>query len=1115
MRSWFALVFAASGGAALIYEVTWTRLLTLQLGHGVAAASTVLAAFMGGLAVGSALGGRYGAALDPSRALRTYAVLELLVGVLALVLPYELRALDPLLARAYADGAGGTSFGVLRLATSLLLLSVPAAAMGATFPIASRWFVQHAGHAARDAGNLYAANTIGAAVGALAAGFVLLPFLGLAGATWVGVALNIVAAGGAWQIAKTTASAHATAAAPLSVAVGTPPADTGAASRTNAALRQPHPSASVGVSPSLAKGQVDLRRAKSDGARPARTRRARAAQALQGHREDAAAQPSRRRRGLAAAALGISGFASLTLQVVWTRLLALMLGPTTYAFSTMVAVFIAGLAVGAALAARFMARPRSAATAQPIVGLAICLALSVGFAAAAAIFVDRGMLAVAAVVARPDVTFAEVVIRQALIAIALLAPMTIAFGAAFPFAVAVATRDTDTVTADLGFIYAVNTAGAITGALASGFVLIPWLGLHGTIRTVTIVGAIGAIGILAMDRGVRRVSFAGAAIAVAVLALGILLPPWDRLLLSSGAYKYAAVMQAPDLRLGLSAGELLYYGEGPSGTVAVRRAGGTTSLSIDGKVDASNAGDMLTQRLLAHVPLLLHPNPRKVAILGLGSGVTLGSALTHPLERADVLEISPEVVEASRYFDVENHRAMADPRTRLIVGDGRTHLLLTRDKYDVIVSEPSNPWMAGIASLFTREFFAAARDRLEPDGVLCQWAHTYDISTQDLRSIVATFVSVFPDGTLWLVGDGDVLLVGSRSPLDSRIASVAQSWQRPRVAADLASVGVLQPFHLLSMFIAQGAGLAAWAGDAPVQSDNRAALEFSGPQSIFGRASADNAMLLRELGARPGARPAAVEQALATATPADRRDRGWMLLSADAFRPAYTDFVQAAEQDPKDLRTLEGLIRASAPLKRSGETRALLSRLAADPTGLSAKLALSRLLASEGAYDEAVSIPLGILQGDPGNVPALEQMASVLSDLGDAERMKPVVARLRAEAPSSEAAHYYSAALLFMEDRTDLALNEARRVLAVNPRHAKAHNLMGACLASLGQREQARAAFHASIAADPRDPATYANLATLELQSGNRIQAAKYFAEALTIDPGSEAARRGLAETSR
>ncbi|HXG89275.1 MAG TPA: fused MFS/spermidine synthase [Vicinamibacterales bacterium] len=1065
MRGAFALIFAASGAAALIYEVTWTRLLTLQLGHGVAAASTVLAAFMGGLAAGSAIGGRRGAALEPVRALRVYAGLEIGVAVLALILPFELRGLDPLLASTYADGAGGTAFAVLRLVTSLLLLSIPAAAMGATFPIASRWFVQHAGTAARDAGRLYAANTIGAAIGALLAGFLLLPFLGLAGATWVGVALNVIAAAGAWSIARSAVPASAANLA--RVAVGDP----------------------------------------QGGASPARKRSPRVAR---GERVLDAGEPRPAQRALAATALGISGFASLTLQVVWTRLLALMLGPTTYAFSTMVAVFIGGLAVGAAIASRLAARSR-----QPLTGLSLCLALSVGCAAGSVLLVDRGFLSVAEVVSRADATFVSVLTRQALIAIVLLAPMTIAFGAAFPFAVAVATRRDDRVSADLGFIYAINTAGAIVGALLAGFVLIPTVGLHGTIRVVTIVGAIGSLVILLLGHVNGRARLVAGTTAVAVLLLGAFLPTWDRLLLSSGAYKYASVMEGQDLRTGLTAGEVLYYGEGPSGTVAVRKVGGTTSLSIDGKVDASNAGDMLTQRLLAHMPMLLHPDPKRIAILGLGSGVTLGSALTHPIAHADVLEISPEVVEASRYFDAENHRAAVDPRTNIIVGDGRTHLLLTRQTYDVIVSEPSNPWMAGIASLFTREFFQAARDRLAPGGVLCQWAHTYDISTRDLQSIAATFVSVFPDGTLWLVGDGDVLLIGSNAPLGPRMDGMAQAWHRPGVAADLASVGAREPFQLLSMFVAEGQALAAWAANAPVQSDDRAALEFSGPQSAFGRNAADNAALLRTLAATTPTRPAAVANALAGATPAALRDRGLMLSRADAVRPAYDDFVRALERDPHDAQALEGLIRTAGPQQRGSEARLFLTRLAADPAHQEAKLALSRLLASAGVIDDAVRIPLAMLQTNAGNVAALEQLASVLSDVGDTERMKPVVARLRLEAPSSEAAHYYSAALLFMENRTPLALTEARRVIALNPRHAKAHNLIGACLASLGQHEESRTAFKASLAADPRDPATYANLGTLEMQTGHRAQAAKYFAEALSIDPTSEAARRGWADATK
>ena len=167
----------------------------------------------------------------------------------------------------------------------------------------------------------------------------------------------------------------------------------------------------------------------------------------------------------------------------------------------------------------------------------------------------------------------------------------------------------------------------------------------------------------------------------------------------------------------------------------------------------------------------------------------------------------------------------------------------------MIVSEPSNPWMAGIASLFTREFFEGARARLAPGGVLCQWAHTYDISNADLRSIVATFLSVFPDGTLWLVGDADVLLVGSTEPLDARIAGIAAAMQRPGVAEDLASVGVKGPFSVTSLFVADGAALKAWANGAPLQTDDRSALEFSGPRSIFGTARDDNATALRELAA--------------------------------------------------------------------------------------------------------------------------------------------------------------------------------------------------------------------------------------------------------------------------
>ncbi len=1082
----FLLIFAASGAAALVYEVTWTRLLTLQLGHGIAAASTVLAAFMGGLALGSALGGRRGRGLPPHRALAVYAGLEMAIAILALLLPWQLQALEPLLIRAYANGDGGLAFGLLRLVSSLILLSVPAMAMGATFPVASRWTVRHAARAATDAGGLYAANTVGAALGAMLAGFVLLPNLGLSGATWTGVLLNVVASGGAFWIRWAALKGGPYEDIPeQEVRRGRPP---GSPTRTP----PPHGAVVRRGDRGPARGGGPLGQPKS-----ARTE----GQSLGSGRTGG--QP-----WLAAIALGLSGFSSLALQVVWTRLLALVLGPTTYAFSIIVTLFIAGIAIGSAAGSRLASRTR-----QPVFGLTLCVVCSMGLALVAAAAVDWSLLAMARAVAQPGAGFRDVILRQVLLVAGLLMPMTIAFGAAFPFAVAVAAPSDDTVVSDLGLVYAVNTAGAILGSLAAGFGLIPWLGLQGSIRLIAVTAAVGAaaLAILAGLRG--RARLAVVACVGIVVAGALTLPPWNRLLLSSGAYKYASSLRGPDLETALTAGELRYYREGAAGTVAVRDLTGTTSLAIDGKVDASNSGDMLTQRLLAHVPLLLHAAPRQVAILGLGSGVTLGSALRHPVDRATVLEISPEVVEASHFFRKENHEALADPRTRLVVGDGRTHVMLGREQYDVIVSEPSNPWMAGIASLFTRNFFLAARNRLAPGGILCQWAHTYDISNEDLRSIVATFLSVFPGGTLWLVGDGDILLLGSNEPLEPKLSAMGAAWQRPGVADDLAAVGVQRPFAVLSLFIAEGSTLAGWAGNAPMQTDDRAQLEFSGPRSVFSRSSDDNPESLRGLASGHG-RPQTVEAALDAARAADWRDRGWMFLRADAFRPAYDDFRRALAEDPTDARSFEGLLRASVLVRRGPETKTLLTSLASDPGNSAAKLALSRLLAAEGAYGEAVRIPLGLLQANSGGLPALEQLASVLSDAGDAERLAPVVARLRIEAPGSEAADYYAATLLFMQDRQELAANAARAVIARNPGHARAQNLLGAALASLGERDGARSAFQASLKADPRDSATYANLGTLELQAGNRHAAAQHFASALIVDPLSEAARRGLADAT-
>jgi spermidine synthase len=633
---------------------------------------------------------------------------------------------------------------------------------------------------------------------------------------------------------------------------------------------------------------------------------------------------------------------------------------------------------------------------------------------------------------------------------ALLLPLTIALGAAFPIALRAAAHDRDHAAADIAYVYAANTIGAIAGSLAGGFLLLPALGVQRTITAAATVSAIGGTALVILARA-GRAATAGLAFAAAALVAGAWqVRTWDPVLMSSGAYKYAPYVEGADFESALSAGTLLYYKDGAAATVSVRRVAGTVSLAIDGKVDASNAGDMLTQKLLGHLPLLLHAHPQRVAIIGLGSGVTLGAALEHPVARADMLEISREVVAASRFFDRENGRALDDPRTKLIVGDGRTHMLLGRGGYDVIVSEPSNPWMAGIASLFTREFFAAAAAALTADGILCQWAHTYDMSDADLRSIAATFQSVFPEGTMWLVGAGDLLLIGSRTPILPRLEVLQTSFARPGVAADLGVVSVASPDTLLTMFVGGPMELRAYGAGAVLQTDDRTALEFSAPLSIFGRTRQDNAAILAALTPLDGL-PPLVRAARTTSDAAEWRSRGRMLLQAEAFGGAYDAFARAVGLNPDDEAALEGLTKAAGGAGRQDEAAKLLSELAERlPGSVPVHVELSRLLAAKGDVEHAVEAVRPFLLSRPTDPRPAEQVASVLADSGDATALRPLVERLKTQWPARPASRYYEAHLAFLDGRPEEALRVASDALRTASGEERLHNRAGAAAASRG-----------------------------------------------------------------
>jgi spermidine synthase len=1054
---WLLAAYACSGLAGLVYEIAWTRLLTLHLGHTTAAVSTVTAAFMGGLGLGGALGGRIASRLSRRQALRSYALLELVVALAALSIAAGATGLTPLFGWAYGEDGSAPLFSVARIAWTFALLLVPGAALGATFPMAVRVAVDSPARPGGPAGRLYGANTAGAAIGSLAAGFFFIPILGLMGTTLAGMVAS------AASIALALSIARHDVVDPLAEA--TP---------TTAGVKR----------------------------RDARLNRTRHSTKEPANADGSGAEPGQYK--LAAAILALTGFATFVYEVVWTRVLAMVAGPSIYAVAATLTSFITGLALGSFVGASIAQRRR-----QSTFALALTLVATAAAACVSVALVGHSVLEIG-----PDASPGSLIstaLAHLIVAFGLTLPSALGLGIAFPLLLDLAGSRNAIPAQRLGILYAVNTAASVIGALVAGFIAIPALGLRTSLLIATTTLLIGATALIV------RSSFSSPRRVIALLPLTAVVAwmatssGWDREWLAAGGYLYTRFIPSGiDRRTALTAGTLLYYREGATGSVSVRALTGDRSLSIDGKVDASTARDMLTQKLLAHLPLLLHPDPQHVGIVGLGSGVTLASALVHPVASVDVVEISPEVVEASAHFTDVNRHALEDHRTRLVRGDGRTHLSLTSQRYDVVISEPSNPWMAGVAALFTQEFFTTVRARLASGGIFCQWAHTYDVSDADLRSIVATFRTVFPDATMWLAGDGDLLLVGSTSPLEPRLEHISTAWQRPGVGEDLRTVGMREPFALLSLFVGGPNELSRYGNGAATQRDDRMALEFSGPLAIFSGVATNHAATIRALLAN-GQKPPAVAHAFASATASQWRDRGTMLMKAEAVDAAYRDYTTALDLSPADTMALDGFVRAATAARHEDDAerrlRAMIRSRGDEPAP---RVALALLLGMRGRFDEATAVAAEATMLVPGEPSTWEQLASLYADRGDVVRLRPVVEVLRRQFPDRAASWYFAASESFLKGDIATALPLVRRAIDLDAGYADAHNLLGAIQATAGDIAAGRDAFRTSLRLDPRDAITYVNLAHLELAAGRRDVAADLFAEALSLDPNSGSAREGL-----
>src|SRR5438093_432518 len=410
--------------------------------------------------------------------------------------------------------------------------------------------------------------------------------------------------------------------------------------------------------------------------------------------------------------------------------------------------------------------------------------------------------------------------------------------------------------------------GAILGSVVAGFVLVPRWGSREALLLGVAASALLGLAGFALARSVprRRLRFLLAVSVVAFLInLIVAAPALPPEVLSSGVFRYADRYSGLD-RASFSElarathGEILMFKEGLTCTVTVFRTTTARTLLVNGKPDASappglvepfvrrapaRIGDLPTQVLLAHIPLLLAPRTDRLLVIGLGSGVTLGSVLTHPVQRVECVELEDAVVKASRFFDDQSGAPLRDPRARLLVNDARNHLLVTGEPYDVIISEPSNPWVAGAAGLFTKDFFELARSRLARGGLFCQWLQLYEMTADDFRAILRSFTAVFPEVQVFRAASDAILVAsngGAPVGLDPFLAGVSG-----RAAADLDRVGIRGPRDLLAHHWIGGAELRAALSPGPLNTDDNMLIEFTTPLRMLARRPGDQMAQATEL----------------------------------------------------------------------------------------------------------------------------------------------------------------------------------------------------------------------------------------------------------------------------
>ncbi len=781
-------MFFLSGAAALVYQVVWVRSLTLIFGGSHLAVTAVLSIFMAGLALGGYALGKY--ADRTAKPLRLYGVLELGIGLFALVF-MALTHLYPSIYIPLAQGKDDLPLYLffVRLVFTVTALIVPTTLMGGTLPVLSRFLSRQPRTLRSYLSFLYGFNTLGAVVGAAIAGFFLLRLFSVSTIIYMAVLTNLCIGVASILLQNKAETVLSSVAPGTERKERTPPVVTtpSSSSRTRGAL-------------------LPLR--------------------------------------LVLWGIGVSGFCALGYEVLWTRILTIVVGASVYGFTTMLVAFLTGIALGSEayglLPKLFKVKDRGAEGSVPLFGV---VQIIIGLTALVVTIYIRDLpLNSIRLLNYFDAGQGFFSVKTwSNFALAFLYMVVPAFfmGVAFPLAGRVHAEYKRAVGGAVGEVLAYNTIGAILGAAVSGFFFIYLFGIERSLQMLIVINIAYGLLVLLSIRNSKAMNGMIAGMAMtALLFLAVnqnALKIWDMKYFAIFRNNQIEAFRTPEMvRDAVENTDVLYYAEGVESIVSsIKVKGGEQSFITNGRVEASShlqgQQHLLT---LGHLPMLLNKNPRKVLVVGTGSGMTLGATSVHPsVEQITLVELEPKVIGVARTFEEYNHHVLDNPKLKIVFNDGRNFLMTTKEKFDVITADPIHPWFRGAGYLYTTEYFKLASEHLRPGGIICQWLPIYELTTKDVKTVVKTFSENFKYMMLWLT-HYDAEIIGSNSPILIDEAELERRIAPPAISGDLRRVMMGSATDFLSYFVLGTDGMRQFGQGGIINTDNNLYLEFSAPFSI-------------------------------------------------------------------------------------------------------------------------------------------------------------------------------------------------------------------------------------------------------------------------------------------